>query len=268
MNQTIYPPELDDLLAESRNALLANMNCVQIGQIKKINDDQTAEIQIQFLRKIQNGGGETRAYPLLVDCLYFVLNGGGAYVDMPINPGDYCIVLFNDRNIDDWWDTANVAVPADTRKHSISDGMALVGINPRAKALPFDGSALRLIGPTGSNSFINFQADGSIELNAPGGFKITANTEITGTLTVSGIIKSLVDIIADYAGAAISAIMHFHKGDLQFPTGPAIMTGGGTAPSSLPTAETDGSITDGNGRNTTDHHHVDSVSGNTGGALP
>lgn len=147
MEQTINPPDLDDLLAESRNALLANFNCVQIGQLQKVNDDQTVEIKIQFIRRLPDG--KTKPYPLLVDCPYFVLNGGGAYIDMPIKKGDYCLVLFNDRNIDDWWDTANVSIPSDTRKHSISDGFALVGINPRAKAFSYDGSTLRVIVPSG-----------------------------------------------------------------------------------------------------------------------
>lgn len=162
MEQTINPPDLDDLLAESRDALLANINCVQVGKIEKINDDQTVEIKIQFLRRLPDG--KTAKYPLLVDCPYFVLQGGGAYIDMPIKKGDDCLVLFNDRNIDDWWDTANVAVPADTRKHSISDGFALVGINSKAKAHPRDGSALRILGPDGSNIELLLKPDGLTDL--------------------------------------------------------------------------------------------------------
>lgn len=147
MEQTIIPPDLDDLLAESRDSVFSNLNCIQVGKLEKVNDDQTVEVKIQFLRRLP--GGKTSKYPLLVDCPYFVLQGGGAYIDMPIKKGDDCLVLFNDRNIDDWWDTANVAVPADTRKHSISDGFALIGINSRTKALSFDGANLRIIVPGG-----------------------------------------------------------------------------------------------------------------------
>lgn len=164
MEQTINPPDLDDLLAESRQAVFANINCVQVGKLTKINDDQTCEIEIQFLRKLADG--TTKKYTPLVDCPYFVLNGGGAYIDMPIQKGDYCLVLFNDRNIDDWWDTANVAVPPDTRKHSISDGIALVGINPRSKAFEFDGESFRILGPTGSDIVLKFHPDGTVSIEA------------------------------------------------------------------------------------------------------
>lgn len=171
MEQTINPPDLDDLLAESRNALLANINCVQVGKLQKVNADQTVEIKIQFLRRLPDG--TTKKYPLLVDCPYFVLQGGEedgeAFIDMPIKKGNPCLVLFNDRNIDDWWDTGNVAVPADTRKHSISDGFALIGINTKAKALSHDGSAARFVGPkndSGITAILSLKPDGTAIINA------------------------------------------------------------------------------------------------------
>ena len=162
MEQTIIPPDLDDLLAENRDTVFANLNCTQVGKIEKVNNDQTVEIKIQFLRRLPDG--KTAKYPLLVDCPYFVLQGGGAYIDMPIKKGDDCLILFNDRNIDDWWDTGNVAVPADTRKHSISDGFALVGINRKDKALDYDGSNLRMFGPGANPALIVWKTNGLIDI--------------------------------------------------------------------------------------------------------
>lgn len=143
MDQTINPPDLEDVLKEYNNQVFATMNCIQIGQIEKVNDNQTVEIKIQVKRRIT--GDKTADYPLLVDCPYFVLQGGGAYIDMPIKKGDYCIILFNDRNIDTWWSSANVAEPPDRRKHNLSDGMALIGINPNTKVLDNNGDAIGLI---------------------------------------------------------------------------------------------------------------------------
>ncbi len=240
MEQTINPPDLDDLLAESRDAVFSNLNCIQIGQIQKVNDDQTAEVKIQFLRQLQDG--KTAKYPLLVDCPYFVLNGGGSYIDMPIAQGDYCLVLFNDRNIDNWWDTANVAVPADTRKHSIADGMAIVGINPRSKAFARSGTDFRILGPEGSGISLEFKTTGKVILNAPGSFEVNGDTGIIGKLTVSGLIRGAVDIIADWAVTAIGLLTHFHQGNLGYPTGTPIETGGGTAPTTPPTTDADGDL--------------------------
>ena len=145
-NTQVNPPDLDDVLNLLRNDIFANLNCVQIGKIEKVNNNQTADIQIQVKRRVP---GKIISYPLLVDCIYFVLQGGGAYLDFPIKKGDYCLVFFNDRDIDDWWETANVKEPRTKRKHSLSDGFAFVGINPKTKILDSDGSIVRLLGTSG-----------------------------------------------------------------------------------------------------------------------
>jgi len=148
--QTLFPPDLDDVLLELKNEIFANINCVQIGKIEKVNNNQTVEIQIQVKRRLVNGN--TKDYPLLVDCPYFVLGGGGSYIDMPIKKGDPCIILFNDRNIDNWWSTENVTEPADRRKHNLSDGIALVGIGSNVNFLVNDGTFVRILGPSGPGS--------------------------------------------------------------------------------------------------------------------
>lgn len=145
--QTIIPPDMDDILVEIKNEIFATMNCIQIGKIEKVNSNQTCEISIQFKRRIN--GDQIADYPLLVDCPYVVLSGGGSYIDMPIKAGDFCLVLFSDRNIDEWWSTANIKEPQDRRKHSLSDGIALVGINPETTALENDGTFVRILGTSG-----------------------------------------------------------------------------------------------------------------------
>ena len=148
--QTINPPDLDDVLIGLKNEIFADLNCVQIGRIQKVNSNQTVEILLQMKRRIPDN--KIADYPLLVDCPYFVLQGGGAYIDMPIKKGDICLVLFNDRNIDTWWSTENVAEPPDRRKHNLSDGFALIGINSDVNPLDNDGTFVRILGTSGPGS--------------------------------------------------------------------------------------------------------------------
>jgi Phage protein Gp138 N-terminal domain len=144
----MMPPNLKIILDEVKADIFSTFNCVQIGKISKVtSSEQTVEIELQ-IRRLAADGTSTK-YPLLVDCPYFVLQGGGAYIDMPIKAGDYCLVLFNDRNIDNWWSTANVADPATARKHSLSDALAIVGINPKTSPLAMDGTKLRIINDDG-----------------------------------------------------------------------------------------------------------------------
>lgn len=142
MDQTIIPPDEDDILLELKNEIFADLNCVEIGKLQKVNSNQTVEILIQVKRRVS--GTEIAEYPLLVDCPYFVLSGGNTYVDMPIEKDDKCIVLFNDRNIDTWWSTENVKEPPDRRKHNLSDGMALIGIGSDVNFFSLSGDAIGL----------------------------------------------------------------------------------------------------------------------------
>lgn len=140
----ILPANLPSLLDAQKADIFSTFHCVQIGKIEKVTPaEQTVEVTLQIRRPATDG--TSSAIPLLVDVPYFVLQGGGAYIDMPISPGDYCIVLFNDRDIDVWWSTANMADPATSRKHDLSDGIAIVGLNPKTAPLEMAGTSLGLI---------------------------------------------------------------------------------------------------------------------------
>jgi len=183
--QTHFPPDLTQVLKEFKNEIFANLNCVQIGKIQKVNDNQTVEINLQVKRTLVNG--TISDYPLLVDCPYFVLSGGGAYIDMPIKKGDPCLVLFNDRNIDNWWSTENVTEPADRRKHNLSDGIALVGISSNVDFLDNDGTWLRILGTSGAGSEeVAARKEDPVLIN-----NITDSIFITWIATISAAVNAL-----------------------------------------------------------------------------
>jgi len=164
------PPDLRVFGNDLKADVFATLNCCQIGKIEKVTPEaQTVEISLQIKRAAVDG--TSTDYPVLVDCPYFVLQGGGAYIDMPITKGDYCLVLFCDRSIDTWWNTANVADPATPRKHSLSDGFALVGINPKPQALPMDGMKTRIV----SKENILFETKKQIELKSDAETKIASS---------------------------------------------------------------------------------------------
>ena len=141
MSDSVYEPSLETVLDERENQTLAKINCIQIGKVNSYDTQtQSATVEIQVKRRI--GNDAIISYPLLVDCPVFVLQGGRAFIEFPIEPGDYCLVLFNDRDIDTWWKTANVAEPKTRRKHSLSDGFVLVGINPSSSPLDLQADTL------------------------------------------------------------------------------------------------------------------------------
>ncbi len=147
----ITQQDMGEVLKGSRDATARGINCIQIGKIEKISDNQTCEVALQMKKRVPDPvkGEKVIDMPLLVDCPYVVLSGGKSYIDMPIQAGDYCLVLFNDRNIDLWWKEETVGEPLNNRKHSLSDGIALVGISPETQARTMDGDKVRIIGKSG-----------------------------------------------------------------------------------------------------------------------
>lgn len=132
--KTIGPkadPTLNYLLGDVQRQTSLNINCVQIGTIEEyVASNNTAKVSINFKVKMKNG--DEIPYPVLEDCPVFVISGGDSSLSMPITAGDTCLVLFNDKNMDDWYLTGEVRTPADNRIHSIADGIVLVGIRSLA----------------------------------------------------------------------------------------------------------------------------------------
>ena len=123
--------------------IFRKINCVAIGRINSVNyNEQTVEAFIVYKRLLDNG--QVKDYPMLLDVPFFVLQGGGSFFELPIVQGDFCILLFCDYNFSTWWASGNEREPESMRKHSLSDGIALVGINPKTKVMGLDGKQVRI----------------------------------------------------------------------------------------------------------------------------
>ncbi len=77
-------------------------------------------------------------YPVLVRVPVIVLNGGGGYTTYPIFSGDQCLLMFCDRDIDLWLEKGVTNSPPNSdRIHDLSDAVALVGLSPITKPIPW-----------------------------------------------------------------------------------------------------------------------------------
>jgi hypothetical protein len=135
MNQTfanIDPATLLDMHAER---FASFFHCHKPGTIESF-DPATQTASVRLNHKAQ-WNGRIVDYPLLVDVPVFTHFGGSASLTMPVKPGDTCLVLFSDRDIDAWFSTgATDAIPPSRRMHSIADGLALVGFRSLARPVP------------------------------------------------------------------------------------------------------------------------------------
>ena len=109
--KSISPAERDAL----KRDFFSSLHCALPGNIVSFDPErQTAEIQ----PAVKLG---SLTYPLLSDVPVFMP------VPFEVHPGDACLVVFADADIDHWLETGEAAVPGSARRHSLSDGFAFVG---------------------------------------------------------------------------------------------------------------------------------------------
>jgi hypothetical protein len=145
IQQNIKSPEtnLRDVLNIIKKEVKLEMYCHAIGTIQSFDPvKQTAVVTINYLRtyyekidKSENYAKRTENYPILLDCPVIVLCGGLAGITFPISQGDECILLFNDRSIDNWFHSGQILPVNSPRLHSISDAIALVGVRNQKRVL-------------------------------------------------------------------------------------------------------------------------------------
>ena len=153
ISRNIAEPSLKDLLDLHKRDIFLSFNCHAIGTVEFFNPlTQTISASISYKKTFMKfetplGTPSTTPtyypvdYPILVDVPIIIIGGGNASLTMPISIGDSCLILFNDRDIDVWFQGSTNSAPATNRLHSFSDGVALIGLNNLANiSLDYDST--------------------------------------------------------------------------------------------------------------------------------
>lgn len=132
-NKNVAQPDLRALLELMKQEIYLQMNCHAIGTVQGFDAAaQTVQVTINYQKTYFRGANLNEptyvAYPVLVDCPIVILTGGAGRLTFPIAVGDTCLVLFNDRDMDNWFSSGQILPVKTQRMHSFSDAIALVGI--------------------------------------------------------------------------------------------------------------------------------------------
>lgn len=129
-------PTTTDLLNLLKKEIMFDLNSHHLATIQSFNPaNQTCTASINYMKtffNLNSDGTYTSnlvSYPLLLDVPVIVLGGGGANLTFPVKQGDQAVILFNDRSIDSWFQSGQVGALTSSRAHSLSDGLALIGLN-------------------------------------------------------------------------------------------------------------------------------------------
>lgn len=186
LNQVPNNPSLGDLLNLIKKELNFDFNCHHVGTVQSFNSvQQTITASINYTQTFYKLNETTSVfypfqvnYPVLIDCPLIVLGGGRSALTFPVSKGDECLLLFNDRDIDNWFSSGNPSASNATgRLHSFSDAFALVGVHSLPNVLAnYDSTAVCLLG---NDSTLIKIANGVQNLNSLLQQLITAIGDIT-----------------------------------------------------------------------------------------
>lgn len=137
LNSIPCEPSLTDLLQLLKKEIFFDLNCHHLATIQSFNSaNQTVTATMNYTKTFFELDTETgiyepvqQNYPLMVDVPVLVLGGGTARLTFPIAQGDQCLILFNDRSIDNWFQSGQAGPLPNSRAHSFADGLALIGPN-------------------------------------------------------------------------------------------------------------------------------------------
>ena len=159
--------------------LFKKMNCVKVGKIKTFySDKQTADIEID-------------GYPQISDVPVHFISGANFSIQVPVEAGDDCIILFCDTDLDNWVQNGSGSPSFASDLHGLNGAVCLVGLkNLTTKIDDYITNGVR----------IKYKGS-EIELTDSG-------IVIKGNVTVQGTITST-DIKTD---SVLSLNTHIHSG--------------------------------------------------------
>lgn len=187
-------PSLTNLLDMIKREVMKEINCVKVGVIQSFNaTTQEAMVEVAFTQVTSTSpeGVKTFAsYPLLLNVPVQYPSGGGFTLTFPIAAGDECIVLFNDRQLDNWLTSGPGLPPSIGRVHDLSDGIAIVGVRNNTRALGGVSTSSTQLRSDNGATYIDLAA-GKIQLVADeviihGKVKATFDADGTGFVYTAG----------------------------------------------------------------------------------
>lgn len=170
---------LKNVLKKFQERTLKSFNCVKVGKIKSFYaDKQTADIQIDN-------------YPQISGVPVSFISGANFSIQVPIESGDDCIILFCDTDLDNWVKNGSGSPAFASDLHGLNGAICLVGLKNLATKIndyitdgirvKYKGTALEV-----KNEGVFVQGNLSVSGDIVATGKIEAGNGATGTFTDSG----------------------------------------------------------------------------------
>ena len=202
LEKQIKSYKFEDYSASLENDVQKSINCHRIASIQAFNPTtQRASVQIVdylYLPETENGTVKIITPALITNVPVQINSTTTGGLTIPINVGDFCLLAFNDRDLNNWLlsgETKNVEL-ASFRLHDYSDAIAIIGIFPNtANIANYNNTATELfynntrISLQQNNIVITTQDNKQITIDANANVVIAGNVQINGNAVIQGTIQ-------------------------------------------------------------------------------
>jgi len=140
----VNTPTLTETLRRVLSARLLAVNTsipARVETFDRATQTISAQPLVRMSYRDETGARRTEALPIVtsVPVVYF---GAGDYSDtFPLTKGDTVLLMFAQSSLDKWLDRGGLVDPADDRRFSLTDGIAIPGLRSRRDALDDDATA-------------------------------------------------------------------------------------------------------------------------------
>jgi len=119
---------LAEVIKSGINARLIDLHTALPGEVQSYNSTlQTVDVKVSIDRYIN---GKKVSYPILQSVPVVFPRTGKYSISFPLESGDGVLLIFNERNLDNWYGVGSGQEPIDGRKFDINDAVAIPGLFP------------------------------------------------------------------------------------------------------------------------------------------
>jgi len=179
--------DIVNLLKKIKDNVAGSIRVCMPGKIEEYDfKTQKASVKVDMQELYDNG--ITIDYPVIPSVPVVFMASGGAFITMPVNRGDTCMLVFVDRDMSNWLLGGGGQKPNSTRKHTLSDAIAIMGLTDYKQPARATNNSDVVISYSGS--VITIKPDGVLNIQTTKEINITAaetinvnskNTNITTT---------------------------------------------------------------------------------------
>ncbi len=176
-------PSFRDIQSAAIEAVLRELHTCMPAEILRIHSGdhglQFVDVLPSLQRQVPNEEGELidESLPLIPMVPVGYPQGGGFFISVPLAVGDIVLLVFAERSLDQWIETARKASkrtvnPGDTGTHTLDGAIALpCGPAPRGELLEGVSAANLVIGKVGAGPA------GQIQITAAGQIQLAGSTD-------------------------------------------------------------------------------------------